>query len=242
MTDTTQPNDLPDEELPPPSPERVAARALVMSTVTCRGFIEAEGRQAREFWARVSSWFGSLGLDSEIEPWERAVLETPLGRLKEKQLLDAQWQCEGLAVIAWALGCYDLPPYDQEAEASEAGNGLGFLEPRDKTVLAQPSLRPRSEIVQLKESLFSIHWRIREYLLRPASLDFAEFADTAWFGPLSLERVRLIDGDLALGEAPIFNYTPEEIQIYHSIVQERHRAANWLSGESLIYSETDMST
>jgi hypothetical protein len=231
-----------EEELTPPDPARVAARALVMSMVTCRAFIEKDAREAGQFWSGALQWFQQLGLEQELEPWEREAIETPLGRLEQQQMIDAQWSIEGLAVIAWALDRHPLPPYDEAVVASKVANSLGFLAPREETVLTAPRLRPDAEIDALCDSLFTLHWRLRDFRLNPHAMNLEEFTKTAWFGPLSLDGLRLAEGDLAVGDVPISKAPPEEARWLLSIAQERHRAVNWLIGESTIYSETATST
>lgn len=235
-------SEVPNDGLNPPSAERVAARALVITAVTCRGFVEADAQQAQEFWSNVLQWFNALGLDAETEPWERAALDTPLGSLEKQIQINAQWLCEGLVVLAWALKRCKLPAHDVQVVAAEVGNSLGFLLPGDETVLAGPEIRASEEIASLQDSLFSVHWRLREYSLRPEKLDFNDVSRKAWFGPLPLKDVRLLAGDLAIGNQPIWQAPSEAVRVTSSIAQERHRAINWLAGECDIYSETETNT
>jgi len=231
-----------DEELMPPPPKRVAARALVMSAVTCRAFIESDAGKADQFWAGALRWLDDLGLSDEVEPWERQILDTPLGQLDRERQIDAQWLCEGLAVIAWALDRHVLPPYDVQITAAKLANSLGFLASIDETVLHEPDLRPHAAVLAVRESLFSLHWRLREFKHNPGKMDFADFSKTAWFGPLSLDGLRLAENDLAIGDRPISQARLEDVRLVLSSAQERHRAINWLAGESAIYSETETNT
>src|SRR3954447_11149130 len=130
----------------PPGPDRVAARALVLAAVACRGFVEEDAAEAGDFWARTRAWLGSLGIDSELEERERWILDAPLGSLKEQDRIDATWLAEGALVLAWALGRSAMPAYDDQVPASDVAESLGFLQPREETVLAAPSLRSRVEI------------------------------------------------------------------------------------------------
>ena len=231
-----------DEELTPPSAKRVAARALVMSAVTCRAFIESDAGKADQFWSGALRWLDDLDISDEVEPWERQVLDTPLGQLDRKRRIDAQWLCEGLAVIAWALGRHVLPPYDVQVTATKVANNLGFLAPIDKTVLHEPALCPYAAVLAVRESVFSLHWRLRQFKHNPEKMNFADFSKTAWFGPLSLDGLRLMENDLAIGDQTISQARLEDVSVVLSAAQERHRAINWLAGESTIYSETETNT
>jgi hypothetical protein len=209
---------------------------------SCRGFIERDATAAGDFWRRVRNWFSILDIDAEIEPAERALIEKPLGSLDQQDWIDAAWSCEGMAVLAWAIGCFAMPPYDETIVAGDVANNLGFLKPRPETVLSHATLHSVSEIDALREEIFAIHWRLTEFRISPRPIDFASVAQRAWFGPMALNACRLIDGDLALGAVRIDKADPARLQQCLSIVRERHRAANWLHGDSELFSEVATNT
>lgn len=233
-----------DEDPSPPDPNRVARRAIVMSAVVCRAFIESDAGSddAERFRTGLTEWLASLGVSQELEPWEAAMLEKPLGNLESAEQINASWLSEGLAVLAWALGRYELPPYDQSVDPKAVADSLKFLQDGAKQLLSEPHLRPAEELEGYNNAVFSLHWRLRQYGLTHEPMDFEEFAKTAWFGPLSLEGLRLVDKDLALGSVPIHKADQQEFAHCQSIAQERHRASNWLGGYQEIYSEVDTST
>src|SRR5262245_16228881 len=125
-----------------PSAERVAARAAILATVTCRGSIDADGPAAGDLWNRAQQWLGVLGIEAELEDGEKAVLAKPLGALAPQEQIDACWLCEGMVVLAWALGRYEMPAYDRQIVAADVAEALGFLKPQAETALAKPVLRP----------------------------------------------------------------------------------------------------
>ncbi|MEO0813002.1 MAG: DUF4272 domain-containing protein, partial [Myxococcota bacterium] len=105
------------EDAPPPTPERVAKRALVLSAMSARALSEINPDDGdmdalrRDLW----SWVEESGLESELEANERAFLssvEIP----DEQHLVNAVWGSEGLAVLGWALRWWELPRYDQISE------------------------------------------------------------------------------------------------------------------------------
>ena len=102
----------------PPSAERVARRALCLAAVVCRSAIEGDAGngEAEALRQSVLEWAAAIGIIPEIEPRELALLQAPLGGLSERERIDGSWRGEGFAVLAWALGRCDLPPYDIEAE------------------------------------------------------------------------------------------------------------------------------
>jgi hypothetical protein len=119
---------------------------------------------------------------------------------------------------------------------------MSFLEvPRAKGLLAEPSLRPAEELAELRHQVFALHWRLRNYRLKPEAMDFREFAENCWFGPLDIRPFRLVDGDLALGEFAVADAPEDLFSLASSVAQERHQAVNWLCWGG-VYSETDTST
>jgi hypothetical protein len=231
-----------DPEPAPPSPEKVARRALVLATISCRGVLELDPdrEEAARFWSRVSSWWTRLGLDAELEPAEADLMAAPFGTAPRQDLVNASWRSEALGVLAWALQRAQLPPHDRQVNTAGVGRTLGFLQ--DQTVLDSPTLGSAATLEKYANVALTIHWRLRDFSLNPRALDFAVFCKTAWFGPLSLDGVRLVDGDLAIGDQPISRASERDVRTAMSIAQERHQAANWLLDASESLSETDTST
>jgi len=230
-------------DLRPPSADRVARRALTLAAVVCRSAIEGDAgdSEAEALREGVLDWATKIGISPEFEPGEMASLRTPLGRLNERERIDGSWRGEGLAVLAWALGRFDLPPYDVQVDPYVVARAIGFREPATNTVLADPRLRTAEEISLLADELFSLHWRLREYSLVGKPIDFKAVAQKARF-PLQIARLRLVNGDLELRGAPIAR-APEAVwREVMSIASERQQAANWLVGEDEIYSEVTCDT
>ena len=225
-----------------PTAGRVAARAVAIAVLSCRGFVDADAAHAGDFWSRVLEWFFVLGIDGELEDSEKALIAKPLGSLTSQERVDAQWLCESMVVLAWALGRYRMPSYDQQIVAAEVADTLGLLKPRAETVLAEPSLRPVSELAAFREGVFAVHWRLNDFRVVRQPIDFLAVAENAWCGPMSLALARLIDGDLAIGSTRIDKTTDSLRRQCLSIVRERHRAADWLLGKSEVFSEVDTST
>lgn len=230
------------DDLQPPSAAQVARRALILAVVSCRGILEMDPArdQAQQFWSRVDAWSRRLELDAYLEPAEATLLRSSFGTASQQELVDASWRSEALAVLAWALQKTELISHDVQVDPSAVASSLGFL--NERTVLDSPCLRPSGEIAEYSNVAFTVHWRLREFSLNRGALDFAKFCQTAWFGPLSLNGVRLVDDDLALCNFSISRAPAPLVRMATSIARERHQAANWLIDASLPLSETDTST
>ena len=235
-----------EEELTPPEPQRVARRALALAAVSGRGLLEQEDPSdphVGQTCQRILDWVNAIDLGAELEPHEWDLLRRPLGTSDQQTIVNAVWRIEGLGVLAWALGLNDLRPHDELVNPGELLPAVGILDgEKSRALQASPALRGPAELEEARERLFAVHWRVRELQLGRAAMNFREFALTAWFGPLSIEGVRLIDDDLAVGDRPIASADPDRVNACASAAMERHLAINWLNGYGEVYSETDVST
>jgi hypothetical protein len=236
---------LPEEARP--TAQRVARRALALAAVSARGFLDQhvsddlEGGE--QYRGRLLKWVEEVGFGDELEPDERDALQRPAGGLDEEEVMRTTWRLEGLSVLLWALGLTEFPPHDQMGSMDTLCPPVGFLDAKAaKRFLKNAALRPAGEIDAKQRQLFSLHWRLREYHLRPKAMDFVAFAQKAWFGPFDLTGLPLIDNDLAIGGAPIHGADSRAYGITCALTHERHLAANWLLGHSEVYSETDTPT
>ena len=238
-----QPGEEPDFD--PPMPMRVAVRALALAAVTGRAMLEQDlaNPDAEPTYRDLLAWGDALGIESELEPEERAILVTPLGQLDPALQLKSTWRLEGLAVLAWALNRFQLPSHDQIADVNTLWRNLGLLDiPAAGELLAQPVLRRRAELASLRDQLFAIHWRLTDFEAQKTTLDFAEFLLSNKFGPPDLGGLSLVDNDLALGGVRIDQAPADLFQNCQNIAQERHRAANWLWEGPARYSEASITT
>lgn len=224
----------------PPDAERVARRALVLSAVTCRGCIEADAGQdyARELHAKLGAWTTKLRLASEMEKAEAAVIRAPLGELTPRDTINASWRAEGLVVLAWALKRFPKPPHDQMIDPQAVANSVGFLGVR----LPDPALRPAKEIGLFADLSFALHWRLRDYSVRPKAVDFRSVGRHEWMGTLGIEQLPLLKKDLAIRGKPISKSDEADWRQCLSIALERHQAANWLLGDHRVYSKVATDT
>jgi hypothetical protein len=230
----------PDEEpeLVPPEAQRVAQRALVFAALVYRTDIEGWETGA-EAQARLLAWLSVTGLEAELELDEQRLLRAPLGSIERQDVINAGWRSEGLAVLAWALGMMDLPPHDEQCPAAPIAEAFGFLKAAP-IILTAPRLRTPAELLTYSEQVFAIHWRLTQFSLDRQAMDFAAFAKEAYFGPLEIEGLPLLEGDLAIRGEPLARSAHWREVL--SITVERHQAANWLRGHAPLYSDVGTDT
>jgi hypothetical protein len=237
-------SDSDDFSLTPPLPSRVAARALVLAAISCRGLIEKDAgkRGAEELRHKILVWLDAVDAADEAEPAEIALLSAPLGGLDAKKVVNMSWQSEGMVVLAWALGYAELPDVHVECEPSDIANRMGFLAERRRTPLHSPRLRELGEIETWADIHLALHWRLREFSLSPATMDFVDYVSRCQWGTLRLDNLEIQDKDLAIDSIRLDRLTVEQFRRTLSITRERHIAFNWLLGLELIYSEVTADT
>jgi hypothetical protein len=90
--------------------------------------------------------------------------------------------------------------------------------------------------------MLTLHWRMRDFGLRPRHMNLREFVEKARWGPLDLSFAELVDDDLAIRGVAIEKAGEDFVGMVTSVAMERHLAANWLTNEQARYSRTDTST
>jgi hypothetical protein len=172
----------------------------------------------------------------------RPGLTTPLGRLVQRDAVNASWLTEAAVCLAWALGQADLPDYETEADGADVANTLYFLDDTADAFRARLELRPCEELEAPLDTCLTLHWRLRDFSIRPRSLDFRAFAEQCQWANMRLDQVRLVDNDLSI-DGRALTEAPERVWRNRlSIASERHRAAEWLLGQKPLYSEVTADT
>lgn len=228
----------------PPSRDRVAARALVLAAISCRGLIEKDSEKsgAEELRQHVVAWLESVGAATELEPGESALLSVPLGNLERKKTIEASWKSEGMVVLAWALHFAELPPFHAQCEPGEVANEMCFLNERQNAPVHSPRLRAPDEIERWADIYLTLHWRLRQFKLKPDLMDFVTYVSKCEWGPLRLDDLEIIDRDLGVEGVRIDRLEYDRFRQLLSIAQERHQAFNWLLGFEPIYSQVTTDT
>lgn len=226
----------------PPSPIRIARRALALTAITARALLEQDESSVYEKEKQrqaLVNWATKVSADNELEAKELDILSTPVGALDRTTVINTTWRLEGLGVLAWALNLVEQAPYDEQVDTAQL---LDTLYQAADSLLKSPSVREEEEIDEYGEQIFALHWRLVEFTLNSEVMDFTEIIQQPWFGLTDLTAFHLINGDLAIGGQRIDKAPAKAFSQTMSIARERHQAINWLLGHNPIYSEIDTST
>jgi hypothetical protein len=122
-----------EQETVPPTPCRVAKRALALTAVAARATLEFDAPQLDDPETqrrRLIDWIESLDIGDEFEPEEWKVLQRPVGNIEQQDHLNAMWRVEGLAVLAWAIRRHELPPDDELVVPADLYQAMGIFDAR----------------------------------------------------------------------------------------------------------------
>lgn len=230
-------------EFVPPSEDRVRRRVWAISSVVCRAFLESfnDLGEAATLHSRLLRWIDFVDLRAEFEPMELGAIEADLGSLDPQTVVNGTWRSEGLGVLAWALGATGISAHDQLVDPSSVANSVFFLADNALDRSKNLKLRSPQELAKFSGVQLALHWRIRDFSLRPQAMDFGKYNEKPWYGP-PVEGIPFSEDDLAIDGLPIAKAPTSRLRECQSIAMERHRAINWLEGWHETYSEVDTST
>lgn len=235
-----------EADVEPPPAERVARRALILAALAGRGLLEQEGPQdpdVEKQRQRLLRWAESLELGDEPEEHEWRLLQAEVGTLDPHTIAETLLRFESLAMLAWALGLFEMPAYDQSVDPGAVLPAVSFLNlDAARALIEKAELRPIEEINGMGLYVLALHWRLNEFAATSEEIDLVEAAASAWFGPFDAEYFELKDNDLTLEGYPLGEAPHHVFQSALDRARERHQAFNWLHGFALVYSETDTAT
>jgi len=217
----------------PPSPSRIAARALAICAVVARAYLEEASADAHTEQLRkeIRGFVRELDCEDALREGERKLLDRPVGRLSQREQVDASWLCEGLAVLGWTLGRFELPLPDDHVDPKQVVDSLGFM--RDEaagSLRTVPTVRPPHELGLAQARLTLVRDRLRAFATEPGRVDLEALARGAELGELVLAGVPLAEGDLRIDGRPLNECPEERWREVLDAAEERCRAIAWICG------------
>src|SRR5262249_8443105 len=125
-------------------------------------------------------WLEDAGLHGEWEPEEFKFISTLVGRAEVRSQINGLWRNQGVGVLLWALGRFELQKFDEVKVADVPVDQIGYFSPVAELDAADPPrLRPEAEIDRLASHLTLVSWRLTQFtvsreseLYRQASADY----------------------------------------------------------------------
>jgi hypothetical protein len=205
--------------------------ALGQCYLACRAMIDGDpDPTAQELAGKILPLTQETGIYQTYEPAELRLLNAPWGSLPRRERVALSWAVEGVAVMAWALGKADLPPFDTRCEGAPVGSSLGLFQ-HDPEVLRDATLRDPFEIESRALTYEVLSWRLERFLDTRQRIDFVSRLKNLNSPLITAGAFTLLeDGDLAVDGAPLVEISEERLFEVCTIVRERHKAFRWLLG------------
>lgn len=127
------------------SAESIHRRGLALAYLTCRALIDADS-SAREMSGNIVKFIERVGLTNDLLPHEMGVLRAPFGSLGERECAKTSWLSEGMAVLAWAIGLFDLPAPTQKCHPGPPAISLGMFQPGTRSVWQRQPCATRARL------------------------------------------------------------------------------------------------
>lgn len=221
----------------PPALERVVVRLKVLAVVCWRGYQEIFSGDGETYEVDeqgllpLPKWI--YDAQSELEPWEFHCLNARLGELPGGLMTQATWQCEGLAVLLWAVGLGRRPSYDSPVMPMWV---LETVEQADYSKVRPPD---PDELREYAENLYSWWRRLRWF---SAVQEHVDFVTHAGHTGMDIGQLPLAENDVAIGGRALAE-DPDAVfgDDFPAVAAQRLRAAKWLSGlGGDVYSEVEV--
>jgi hypothetical protein len=180
----------------------------------------------------------AAGLWPDVESEEKRLLLSD--RISTRQRINASWLPESIASLLWALRMIpNLPAYDLEADPTLTSRLRSETIPE---LIRHAKLRPKREIEKYRQVAELWHWRARTRHLQELG-DFDGQLVSGRTIEQIIERAAIngarrgrlsepIARDFPARGKPYRDLSSDEFATLTSIAQERHKAFNWLCGES----------
>ncbi len=227
----------------PPSAGSVAHRAFALAALTVRDQLERDlrdlpaewsGRVPR-LWERVVVWLTASPIWPETPAGEQEMINQPLGRWSEREIIRYSWRSEFLGILLWSLGRIgSLPPVDTLFDPAACLSHLP-LDGDPSDIIAGAALRPPQVITATWRTLDLWHWRLQVYQAERLSL----VSPSGWTWP-KIVRVTLElanndgcaipsrDDDFACFGRTFRTLDDQQCDQVSTTISERLEALRWL--------------
>lgn len=213
------------------SAQCVHRNALFLSYMAYKGMVDGDRRpKAKEMVNSIPAIFRQDWIDGlTLDAGEKRFVNAAFGTLQPFQRAEASWLIEGMAVLAWAVGVANLPPFYRKINGSEVSKALGIFQPDARERIEQATLRDSDEIVMGARTYNALMCRLNEYLKERKRVELCKkLSDEK--GHLIVDGLDFLDGDLAIEGLPLDKTPDEKLALVAAIAYQRNRQFRWLLG------------
>jgi hypothetical protein len=187
--------------------------------------------RAREWLEVLSQWLDELDVGSEVEPWDAAIVATPLGELDRAQLTDARWSGEATGVLGWALQRVAAPAEFEPVHPQQVFPALGFhseaMVQGAGELLAGANLRRTDELLAYHAHVQIVQWCLRSH---GTIAECAAFLQEELRRKLADQGCKIGDTDFAAAQQGVAGLSGERRRTLLGNYSVRVHATEWLVG------------
>lgn len=197
-----------------------------------RGMVDHEQNpNAAKMAGRIPEIFNENWMELVVpDATELRFINAPFGSLLPAQRAEASWLIERMAVLAWAVGAAELPPFFRQINGAKVSKTLGIFQAEAKERVEAAHLRSPDEIVMGAETYAALQWRLSEHARNPGHVDLYQKVKDPESEHLTVEGLEFIEGDLAIEGVPLSTVQQEKLGLTFSIVYQRFKGFRWLLG------------
>lgn len=221
-------------------PLQVAQRAIILGAISFRASLEVTDHpRVAELSQKLLPWLHSLGIDDELDPIERALLETPIGELSASQQMDANWASESCSLFCWALTLTDAPDVAVPVDGRRLLELLKILNPDVVSILQAATLRNVGELEATCKQCVLVRSALQEARVAPAVAEIIRRSNRQRLADVGITATEV---DLQNAATTVAAMTPDERRRAAGIYMVRDHAALWLfSSRPSYFSTSDQS-
>lgn len=218
-------------------PLQVAKRAIILGAIAFRASLEVTDHpRVVEHSQKLLPWLHTLGIDDELDPIERELLETPLGELSPSQQMDANWASESSSFFCWALNLTGPLDVLAPANAKRLQELLGVLKPEASSILHSATLRDIADMEAACKQCVLVRSALQEARVAPSVGEIIRRVNRQRLADVGIAAS---DDDMMRASSAVAAMSPDERSRAPGLYFVRDHAALWLFSSRPTYFEAD---
>ncbi len=216
-------------------PLQVAKRAIILGAISYRASLEVTDHpRVVELSRLLLPWIHTLGIDDELDPIERELLETPFGELSVSQKMDANCASESASFFCWALSLTGPLDVVAPADAMRLLELLRVLKPDGATILQAVTLRAVADLEAACKHCVLVRSALQEARVAPSVGEIIRRVNRQRLADVGIAAS---DDDMMRASSAVAAMSPDERSRAAGLYVARDHAALWLFSSRPTYFE-----